>query len=386
MSSDYEKLRRLLLDQEQSRIQTLQADLSQTRESVPDLVARDIESGLKEGTQSRLARALNEVTLNGLEHAVKRRPETVVDALFPVIGPAIRRALQEAMRQLSADIDRAVNNAFSARAWTWRLEAWRSGVPYAQVVLRNTVGWRVEHLFLVHPESGLLLGQLTAPELPELDADAIAGMFTAIQSFVSDSMQATTQNGEGGIGFATIGDYQLVVSEGPQARLVAFVRGVPGSDFPTRLDELNEILHAQKSTRLADSAGVAGPGLLEPAQLDALNVRQETLPAGSSRMAGYLFLEWRHSSRACWRGVACRTGARSRNVCAGTRRYRRSTPIWPGSRAFSSHGSMPAHRGNWPCKACVIRWRPTYRRGFPGIIPIRRRTGICVPSFPWSRR
>ncbi len=288
MSEDFDKLRQLLLDAEQSRIEALQTGLSQTQENVPDLVAGEIERGLQEGAPTRLNNALTEATIHGIEQAVQRKPETVVNAMFPVIGPAIRRALQEAMHQLSTDIDRAVNDALSTRAWKWRLEAWRSGVSYAQVMLRHTVRWRVEHLFLIQPESGLLQGHLTAPELPELDADAIAGMFTAIHSFVNDSMQATSQNGEGGIGFAKVGDYQLVVSEGPKARLVAFVRGVPGSDFPTRLDEINEALHAQKSSLLADSAGMAGAGLLETTQLDALNTRDEPATSGNPNSARYL--------------------------------------------------------------------------------------------------
>jgi len=156
-------------------------------------------------------------------------------------------------------------------------------------VLRHTARYAVEHLFLIQPESGLLLGHLTARGLPELDADAVAGMFNAIQSFVRDSVQSA----EGGIGTATVGDYQLVVSEGPQARLVAFVRGVPSSDFPVRLDQLNEALHARHGAALAegDGLGAAGAGLFEQDQLDALNAREEdsdTAPAPKSNASRYV--------------------------------------------------------------------------------------------------
>ncbi|MFT3763828.1 MAG: hypothetical protein QM761_14705 [Pseudoxanthomonas sp.] len=269
MSGEYDRLRQLLLDPERGRLDALQDDLGRIGERVSDRVADEIERNLAEGRQTRLTRALAETTVNGLDQAVQRKPETVVNAVFPVIGPAIRRSIQEALRQLSADLDRALNNALSPRALRWRIEAWRSGVPYAQVVLRHSARYRVEHLFLIQPESGLLLGHLTASGLPPLDADAVAGMFTAIQSFVRDSVQAQT----GGIGHATVGDYQLVVGEGPQARLVAFVRGLPPGDFPTRLDELNEALHARHGAMLAagEGVGAAGAGLLAPPQLDALN-------------------------------------------------------------------------------------------------------------------
>lgn len=56
---------------------------------------------------------------------------------------------------------------------------------------------------------------------------------------------------------------------------MAFVRGVPSSDFGTRLEQLNEELHARHGARLgeAESVGAAGAGLLEQPQLDELNTR-----------------------------------------------------------------------------------------------------------------
>ncbi len=245
-------------------------------ERVPDLLAEDIESSIRDGKRSRLANVLSEATADSLEIAVRRRPQAVVQAVYPVIGPAIRRSLSDALRQMADDLDRALSDTFSPRALLWRWEAWRSGTPYAQVMLRHTTRYQVEHLFLIAPESGLLLGHLTASGLPELDADAVAGMFTAIHQFVRDSVSVDEDGA--GIGSATVGGYRLAVSEGPDARLVAFVRGVPSSDFGTRLDELNEELHARYVAQLGEdaSAGQAGAGLLEQPQLDELNSRWAT--------------------------------------------------------------------------------------------------------------
>lgn len=285
MNGEYERLRQLLLDQERGRMDALQDSMQKATarfERVPDLLAEDIESSMREGKRSRLANVLSEATADSLEIAVRRRPQAVVQAVYPVIGPAIRRSLSDALRQMADDLDRALSDTFSPHALLWRLEAWRSGTPYAQVMLRHTTRYQVEHLFLIAPESGLLLGHLTASGLPALDADAVAGMFTAIHQFVRDSV-AVDEDGTG-IGSATVGGYRLAVSEGPEARLVAFVRGVPSSDFGTRLDELNEELHARYGAQLGDaeSAGVAGAGLLEQVQLDELNSRWVT-KEGSAR-------------------------------------------------------------------------------------------------------
>ena len=277
MNGEYDRLRQLLLEQERDRMDALQDSVHQatTRfERVPDLLAEDIERSLQDGKRSRLANVLAEATADSLEMAVRRKPQAVVQAVYPVIGPAIRRSLSDALRQMADDLDTALSDTFSPRALLWRLEAWRSGVPYAQVVLRHTTNYQVEHLFLIQPDSGLLLGHLTASGLPELDADAVAGMFTAINQFVRDSV--AVDGSESGIGSATVGGYRLAVSEGPDARLVAFVRGLPSSDFGIRLDELNEELHARHGSNLSE-AGATGfasaEGLLEQPQLDELNAR-----------------------------------------------------------------------------------------------------------------
>ena len=43
--------------------------------------------------------------LGPVEVAVRRKPDTVVNAVFPVIGPAIRRALVEALRHMASGLD-----------------------------------------------------------------------------------------------------------------------------------------------------------------------------------------------------------------------------------------------------------------------------------------
>ena len=316
MNGEYDRLRQLLLEQERDRLDALQDSVRKATarfDRVPDLLADDIESSMREGKRSRLANVLSEATADSLEIAVRRRPHAVVQAVYPIIGPAIRRSLSDALRQMADDLDRALSDTFSPRALLWRWEAWRSGTPYAQVMLRHTTRYQVEHLFLIAPESGLLLGHLTASGLPALDADAVAGMFTAIQQFVRDSV--TVDEDGGGIGSATVGGYRLAVSEGPDARLVAFVRGVPSSDFGTRLDQLNEELHARYGAQLgeAESVGLAGAGLLEQTQLDELNSRWATregdthpqrrqyvwiaLALAALALLTYAALGWRWSAR-----------------------------------------------------------------------------------------
>ncbi|WP_146745322.1 hypothetical protein [Dyella jiangningensis] len=266
MRGEYENLRLLLLDDEQQRLDGIDRRL----DALPETLAESIESANRTGGASRLARALSESTTESLEVAVRRRPEAVVHAVFPVIGPAIRRALVEALRHMAHDLDQALADTLSLKVLRWRFEAWRTGVPYAQVVLRQRLHYRVEHLFLIQHQSGLLLDHLSAPGVPDIDADAVAGMLTAIAQFVHDSVRA---EGAAQLGSASVGEYRLLVSDGPEARLAALVRGVPPSALATRMDELSEELQARHGKRLAAPPDTAG-GLLEPNLLADLHQAQ----------------------------------------------------------------------------------------------------------------
>ncbi len=153
MNGDYDRLRQALLEQRE-RLDALQDSLRKANmrlERVPDMLAEDIERSTQDGKPSRLVSALSEATADSLEIAVRSRPQAVVQAVYPVIGPAIRRSLGDAMRQMTYDLDNALSDTFSPRALLWRWEAWRTGTPYAQVVLRHTTRYQVEHLFLIQP-------------------------------------------------------------------------------------------------------------------------------------------------------------------------------------------------------------------------------------------
>lgn len=230
--SEFERLREVLLAPEQAELARLRAAEAALPERLPELLDQAERGDRREA----LHRALAPVVASALTDAVRRDRRRIVDALFPVIGPAIRRAIAEALRGFAADLNRALEHSLTPRGLAWRFESWRSGVPFAQVVMKHSLRYRIDHLFLIERESGLLLHRHSAPELPDLDADAIAGMLTAIGDFVRDSVNAES---DAGLASATVGEHLLQVVEGPFAVLACFIRGVPP---PTLLDRLRAAL------------------------------------------------------------------------------------------------------------------------------------------------
>jgi OOP family OmpA-OmpF porin len=86
-----------------------------------------------------------------------------------------------------ASLSQALAVSVSFRGLKWRLEALMTGVPFAEVVLRHTLRYRVEQVFLIHRQTGLLLQHVTAESMLVPGAEMVAAMLSAIRDFVRDS-------------------------------------------------------------------------------------------------------------------------------------------------------------------------------------------------------
>ncbi len=157
---------------------------------------------------------------------MRRNPREIATAIFPVLGPAIRKAIAETMAGLVSSINRAVEQSFSVRGIKWRLEAWRTGVPYARILLRHALVYRVEQVFLIHSETGLLLSHAAPPELKVTDADLISGMLTAIQDFVADSF---AEQESGGLRTFSVGERGAAIGGGRRRSIAS--RRSPASSW-----------------------------------------------------------------------------------------------------------------------------------------------------------
>lgn len=269
MNGEFERVRELLLGGEQGRLQRVeskQAALERQLQDLPNLLAEGIERTNGASRHPRLSRALSQAVADSLEPAVRSKPQAVVQAIFPIIGPAIRRALHESLRAIVNDLDQVLHDALSLRALRWRIIAWRTGLPYAHVALGQRLSYCVDHLLLIQKDSGLLLDHASAAGVAEVDMDAVAGMLTAIEQFVHDSMTSG-----GSLASASVGDYRLMISTGPLALVAAFVRGVPPRELHTRLDELAESVHAEFGELLVEAPGPATAGIVSERGVAELN-------------------------------------------------------------------------------------------------------------------
>jgi len=290
--SDLERLKHLLLADEREALLLAEQRIAALEQTHRELATR-LPSLVRAAPQEPMTRALASPVAAALGNAVHENRASIIDALFPVIGPIIRKAIAEALRGLMRDMNQVFEHGFSPRGIRWRIEAWRSGVPFAQVVLKHSLNYRIDHVFLIERDSGLVLHRASSPGLPELDADAIAGMLTAIGQFVRDSVGP---EGDESLEAARVGEHLLWVLDGPRASIASFIQGVPPDTLRVILSDRLEQIHAQMAgDRLQgeEQAGALQTGL-DPLELvaasAALSDRRESATSKSSRWPVLLIL------------------------------------------------------------------------------------------------
>ena len=258
----FDRLKAILFGDERGTLAALDARIAKIEAEQRELPAR-LPAAIERAQPSGIAKSLARPVTAALGSAVEQNRQLIVDVLFPVIGPAIRKAIAEALRNLVADLNGAIESSLTPRGIRWRFEAWRSGVPYAEIVLKHTLNYGIDHVFLIERDSGLVLDRESAPHLPDLDADAIAGMLTAIGAFVRDSVG---RGGSGTLDAARVGEHLLWVVEGPCANLACFIHGVPPATLHAVLEQRLEAVHVA----LGDGGDLADESARRSLHPDAL--------------------------------------------------------------------------------------------------------------------
>jgi outer membrane protein OmpA-like peptidoglycan-associated protein len=249
------ELRSLLLGPAEQQLAEVRERLADPQRQLQE-VSRVLPAAVAVRTREddELTEALAPTVAQAIERSVRRNPQPLVDAIFPVMGPAIRRAIASALSGMTQSLNRTLAHSFSVQGLKWRVEAWRTGRSFGEVVLLHTLLYRVEQVFLIHRETGLLLQHVVAPGAESQDADMVSAMLTAIQDFMRDSFK-TPEGAQ--LEDVKIGERSLWVEQGPQAHLAGVVRGEAPRELRVFFQETLERIHFQFGDALRDFSGDA---------------------------------------------------------------------------------------------------------------------------------
>ncbi len=195
-------------------------------EVLPDALSRSSRR------DSQLSEATLPIVEGNIRESVIRNPKVLADALFPVIGPAIRKSIAAALEKMVQAFNQTLEHAVSPKSIGWRLEAMRTGKSFGEVVLLKTLLYRVEQVFLIHRKTGILLQHVAQNPLDTEDADMVSGMLTAITDFAHDSFKSTE---DATLDSIQISGLSVWIEGGPAVILAAAIRGNPPLELRERL-------------------------------------------------------------------------------------------------------------------------------------------------------
>ncbi|MEM9334832.1 MAG: hypothetical protein AAGA33_08265 [Pseudomonadota bacterium] len=251
--NDLEQLKSLLFGSEREALDSI-TERVRGRESRMDDVADVLPEAIRLSYQkdNGLTRSLRQPVGDCLGEAFHEQPEKFANALYPVMGPAIRKSILSTLRAFAQQINETIEQSLSLRGMKWRLDAWRTGVPFGQYVIQQTLLYRIEQAYLISRENGLLIGHVHHEASVIKDSDAVSAMFTAIQDFIKESF---SPDRSGRLETADMGEFTLWAVHGPHALLVCVIRGVPPVTLRGELSSILERIHFRNADALRDYSG-----------------------------------------------------------------------------------------------------------------------------------
>lgn len=252
VSDELAQLRFLLVGPERAQLNKLRERLED-----PRLRAEDVSQVLADAIRicaardKEIGRSLSPVIEIVLKNLVRQEPAILTDTIYPIIGRSIRKAISAALQGMAQSLNRVVEQSLSVRGMQWRMEAWRTGKSYGEIVLLRSLLYRVEQVFLIHRETGLLLQQAAVQDAAR-DPDLVSSMLVAIQDFVRDSFSGGEKDE---LDTIQVGDLGIWIQYGPRALLAGVVRGVAPRELSNVLQEALETIHREQQSELESFTG-----------------------------------------------------------------------------------------------------------------------------------
>ncbi len=236
---------RVEVEKLKARVRELEAERGrpQRTERVSEVLPAAIQR--RRSTNNDLTNALRPDVEKALHESIRRDPEVMAEALYPVMGPTIRKLIV---------------SLFS-------FDQMRPGAKY-----------RISNAYLIERRTSLPLA-VHAPGDDTFEADMVSGMMEALRSFVQDAFEADELDG---LRDLSVGEVNLWVEWGPRAVLAVVVRGQPPDTLRVEMQETLEGFHRDYESELQSFAGDSSP--FEPVedQLGELTQRLTAMGAPST--------------------------------------------------------------------------------------------------------
>jgi hypothetical protein len=140
----------------------------------------------------KMPQKLGPVITATLKEEIQNSQDQVVEVLFPIIGKMIKKYVQAEMKMLSDSINNQLQESFSMKKWKRKFKSIFTGVSENGIILSELDKPQIQQVFVIEKGSGIIISSFSKTQT--IDEDMVAGMLTAIKSFVEDAFQGGGQN------------------------------------------------------------------------------------------------------------------------------------------------------------------------------------------------
>jgi len=252
-SNELDELRDLLVGPERSELAKLKKRMDD-----PALRAMEISRILPEAIyrsssmDRQFTKALNPVIEDGVRSFVKKYPQSVSNAIVPVLGTSIQEAISLSISKKISSINNWFIRHLSLKGLKWRLDAIKQRKSFDEIVKQHTLLYRVEQVFIIHKESGSVLQHVSELKDENIEeANMFSQTLKAIQG--SHSIDKTSQD------TLQVGDYTVWVEQGNDLMLAAVIRGTPSHELRHVFKRTLKNIEDEHETEIHGFNGDAAP-------------------------------------------------------------------------------------------------------------------------------
>ena len=211
------QLKEILLREDRSALEELQRTLNEKQllaEKINPIV-EDHLTFLRQNFPKEYAKIVNRM----VEQKLKTSQTEILDVIYPVMGKMINKYITYQFQEMKDSINARIDAFFSKQGVLWWIRNKIFGLDNAELLLSSLDEPVVEEIFIIQRDSGLLYG--SAALYPSVNRDVVAGMLTAIKSFVEDAFERDNEDLE----MIQYGTYKIIIENMPSHYFAVAISG-----------------------------------------------------------------------------------------------------------------------------------------------------------------
>ncbi len=213
MDDVLKKLKEILLEEDRKTQEKITKKVDDLQNNIDELRNENLKPVIEKTVRTEL----------------KESKDALIEAIYPLIGKLIRKFVQVEFEKLSENVDKQLDRTFSVQNIKKQLIALWEGISHKDLIIKELIPPVVEEIFVIDQESGILHGKYSHNNT--IDQDVIAGMLTAIKSFIEDAFQQKT----GSLDMIEYGTFKIIIQNSYKFYLTAIVSGSVNTKYKTQL-------------------------------------------------------------------------------------------------------------------------------------------------------